>query len=97
VITGENLDRILSVVVYLQDAGGYFGPEEILFQPGHDDISLEVRDSTDVAVWACVVVQGAPGWNGDGERFTFVDPQPTFVESATPVPSPAPPCPPPSE
>jgi hypothetical protein len=97
VITGENLERILSVVVYLQDTSGDFGPEEVLFQPGSEAISLDVADPTGVAIWACVVVQGAPGWNGDGERFTFVDPQPTIVESATPAPSPAPPCPPPSE
>lgn len=95
-ITGSNLDRVLSVVIYFEDENGQFGPDDVGYEPGSESISLTVEDTTGIAIWACVVVQGAPGWNGDGERFTFIDPVPSLSPTATPVPNPAAPCPPPS-
>jgi hypothetical protein len=96
VITGENLDRVLSVVLYPQDEDGDFGPDDVVFEIHNGSISLTVADDTGVAIWACVVVQGAPGWNGEGALFTFVDPMPSLGQSATPLPSPGVACPPPS-
>jgi hypothetical protein len=96
-ITGTNLHRVQQVAVYPYDESGALSPDT--FEPNGDPITVTVEKSTGLSPWACVVLRGAPGWNGTGQWFTFVepDPSPTASPSAPPTPNPALACPPPSE
>lgn len=103
-LTGTDLNRVLDVVLYFEDADE--DPDEAQwsefwqFEHRDGDIVLTVDDSTNTADWACVVVQGAPGWNGAGARFTFVElelsPAPSSADTPAPQPTPIAECPPPS-
>ena len=62
-----------------------------------DGLLLTMRDDTNIAVYACVVPQGAVGWNGSGLRFTFEPlPGPSGAPTTTAPAAPTAPCPPPS-
>ena len=105
--SGINLDLTYELwVFYEDDQGDVFERRsepctnqdfEVCYVADEDGLLLTMLDDTNIAVYACVVAQGAIGWNGSGLRFTFeplTDPSgapPTAAPAA-----PTAPCPPPS-
>ena len=106
--SGINLDRIYELwVFYEDDDGDVFERRsescdtaqdgDVCYVADGDGLLLTMRDDTNIAVYACVVPQGAVGWNGSGLRFTFEPlPGPSGAPTTTAPAAPTAPCPPPS-
>jgi hypothetical protein len=97
-ITGSNLDNVYEVWLYYEEEFGGTFSERAEYRAEGDTLVVTVVDDTNIALWACIVPQGAVGWNGSGMLFTF-EPAPGTSPPPTPaVPlAPSAPCPPESD
>jgi hypothetical protein len=97
-VTGINLASTFELwLFYEDDDGDEFARQVENYVIVGEALEFTMQDDTNIAVYACVVPQGAPGWNGTGMRFT-IEPSPASTDTAAPTSPPAPsqPCPPPS-
>lgn len=70
-ITGMNLDHVVEVLIYFEDGNGTEFSRRVEHETASDALIVTLDDDTNIALWACIVLQGAPGWNGAGARFTI--------------------------
>jgi hypothetical protein len=95
-VAGTNLDRVGEVILYFETSDGTQFESAVEYQAvSPEALTITVVDDTNVALWACVVVRGAPGWNGAGALFVIEDsPGAPPAQSGVPEPAPTAPCPP---
>jgi hypothetical protein len=106
--SGINLDHIYELwLFYESDDGGVAERRaetcdatqdgDSCYVVDGDGLLITMNDNTGIAVYACVVPQGAIGWNGSGLRFTFEPlPDPSGAPPTAAPAAPTAPCPPPS-
>jgi hypothetical protein len=93
-IIGFNLDHMYELRLFYEDDDGRLFDRRADYVIEGDALVVTVQDDANIALWACIVPQGAEDWNGSGKLFTF---EPLPGESAAPIAGPLVPtalCPP---